>query len=38
VLLQFHFRVSKWKHVDPLPAGTHADDYEDAVAWIAIPA
>ena len=31
------FRITKWKHVDPLPAGTNADEHEDAVAWIDIP-
>ena len=31
------FRISKWKHIDPLPAGTNADEHEDAVAWIDIP-
>ena len=36
-LLALKFRISKWKHIDPLPAGKDADEHEDAVAWIDMP-
>jgi hypothetical protein len=36
-LKKLEFRISKWKHIDPLPAGKDADEHEDAVAWIDIP-
>jgi len=36
-LLALKFRITKWKHIDPLPAGKDADEHEDAVAWIDIP-
>ena len=36
-LKNLEFRITKWKHIDPLPAGTDADEHEDAVAWIDIP-
>ena len=36
-LKELEFRITKWKHIDPLPAGKDADEHEDAVAWIDIP-
>jgi hypothetical protein len=36
-LLALKFRITKWKHIDTLPAGKDADEHEDAVAWIDIP-
>ena len=36
-LKTLEFRITKWKHIDPLPAGKDADEHEDAVAWIDIP-
>ena len=36
-LKKLEFRITKWKHIDPLPAGTDADKHEDAVAWIDLP-
>ena len=36
-LKKLEFRISKWKHIDPLPASKDADEHEDAVAWIDIP-
>ena len=36
-LKKLGFRITKWKHIDPLPSGEDADKYEDAVAWIDIP-
>ena len=32
-LKTLEFRITKWKHIDPLPAGKDADEHEDAVAW-----
>ena len=31
------FRITKWKHIVPLPEDKDADKHEDAVAWIDIP-
>jgi hypothetical protein len=36
-LKTLEFRITKWKHIDPLPAGKDADEHEDEVAWIDIP-
>ena len=36
-LKKLGFRITKWKHINPLPSGEDADKYEDAVAWIDIP-
>ena len=36
-LKKLEFRITKWKHIDPLPASKDADEHEDAVAWIDIP-
>ena len=36
-LKELEFRITKWKQIDPLPAGKDADKHEDAVAWIDIP-
>ncbi len=36
-LKKLEFRITKWKDIDPLPAGKDADEHEDAVAWIDIP-
>ena len=36
-LKKLEFRITKWKHIDPLPAGKDADEHEDAVAWIDSP-
>ena len=36
-LKELEFRITKWKHIGPLPAGKDADEHEDAVAWIDIP-
>ena len=36
-LKKLEFRITKWKHINPLPAGKDADEHEDAVAWIDIP-
>ena len=36
-LIQLGFRITKWKHIVPLPEDKDADKHEDAVAWIDIP-
>ena len=36
-LKKLEFRITKWKHIDPLPASKDAEEHEDAVAWIDIP-
>ncbi len=36
-LKTLEFRITEWKHIDPLPAGKDADEHEDEVAWIDIP-